>query len=389
MLNQTRPPASPDIAIEGPERGPGAPRPAAERAAPVGRRDTGRSAVDAGAAGALRAGVLRIGLAALLAAVPVSAADAQGAPLPHRKPPALPATSPNFGKLPLPATRLVIRPFETSPFPYRGDIPGKDKPFMDVVDGDRLGHTAPAGTIRWERETYSDRRVLIAMPKGFDPRKPSVMVVYFHGNRSLLERDVVERQRIIDQVERSGLNAVLVVPQFARDAPDSSAGNFWRPGFFAAFLKEAERAAIDLCSPRCAAGLAGRPVVVAAYSGGYHPAAFVLHHGGAEERIRGVLLFDALYGDLDKFEGFVARRGPAVFFVSTHAKSSAEGNRDLAASLARRGLKPAASLPASFKPGTLAFLAGPDGIVHNDFMTRAWTDEPLRALLARIPGYRR
>lgn len=378
--------AHPECPVGSPDPGPMAPRPIAQRAGAVARRP---------------ARALRIGLAALLAALPVASAAAQGAPLPHRKPLAAsttatakaPATSTatvtGLGKLPLPATRLVIRPFETSPFPYRGDIPGKDKPFMDVADGDRLGHTAPAGTIRWERETYADRRVLIALPKGFDPRKPSVMVVYFHGNRSLLERDVVERQRIVDQVERSGLNAILVVPQFAHDAPDSSAGNFWRPGFFAAFLKEAERAAIDLCGPRCAAGLTGRPVVVAAYSGGYHPAAFVLHHGGAEERIRGVLLFDALYGDLDKFEGFVARRGPAIFFVSTHARSSAEGNRDLAASLARRGLKPAPSLPASFKPGTLAFLAGPDGIVHNDFMTRAWIDEPLRALLARIPGYRR
>ncbi|MBT9288485.1 alpha/beta hydrolase [Prosthecodimorpha staleyi] len=372
-MTQTTPSAWTDTADNDPDRGPAPPRLAAASA--VSRR----------------ARFLGIGLAALLAAV--SSADAQGAPVPQRKPVAAAATAPaatsNYGRLPLPATRLVIRPFETSPFPYRGDIPGKDKPFMDVADGDRLGHTAPAGTIRWEHETYSDRRVLIALPKGFDPRRPSVMVVYFHGNRSLLERDVIDRQRIIDQVERSGLNAILVVPQFAHDAPDSSAGNFWRPGFFAAFLKEAERAAIDLCSPKCTAGLAGRPVVVAAYSGGYHPAAYVLHHGGAEERIRGVLLFDALYGDLDKFEGFVARRGPATFFVSTHARSSAEGNRELAASLVRRGLKPAASLPASFKPGTLAFLAGPDGIVHNDFMTRAWTDEPLRALLARIPGYRR
>ena len=35
------------------------------------------------------------------------------------------------------------------------------------------------------------------------------------------------------------MNAVLVAPQFALDALNSSAGNFWTPGDFARFLDEA------------------------------------------------------------------------------------------------------------------------------------------------------
>ena len=42
------------------------------------------------------------------------------------------------------------------------------------------------------------------------------------------------------QLSDSPLNGVLVAPQLAVDALDSSAGNFWRPGAFAQFLDEAD-----------------------------------------------------------------------------------------------------------------------------------------------------
>ena len=50
----------------------------------------------------------------------------------------------------------------------------------------------------------------------------------------------IARQQIVRQLADSGLNGVLVAPQLAVDAPDSSAGKFWSPGGFAAFLNEAE-----------------------------------------------------------------------------------------------------------------------------------------------------
>ena len=65
------------------------------------------------------------------------------------------------------------------------------------------------------------------------------MVVFFHGNEATLERDVRNRQAVPRQITESGLNAVLVAPQFAVNALDSSAGRFWEPGVFAQFLREA------------------------------------------------------------------------------------------------------------------------------------------------------
>ena len=74
------------------------------------------------------------------------------------------------------------------------------------------------GGTYWEDQTYSDQRVLLHIPKGFDPRRPALMVVFFHGNEATLERDVRNRQAVPRQITESGLNAVLVAPQFAVNA---------------------------------------------------------------------------------------------------------------------------------------------------------------------------
>ena len=67
------------------------------------------------------------------------------------------------------------------------------------------------------------------------------------------------------------------------------------------------------------------PVVIVAYSGGYVPAAWALHKGGSDARVIGVLLLDALYGEVDKYADFIARH-PNAFFVSAYTSSSARGN---------------------------------------------------------------
>ena len=110
---------------------------------------------------------------------------------------------------------------------------------MDVNSNNRLGHSSVRGGVYWEDETYNDRHSLLFIPAHFDIRRPAVIVVFFHGNQALLERDVSRRQEVPRQIAESGLNAVLVAPQFASDALDSSAGHFWERGAFRRYLDEA------------------------------------------------------------------------------------------------------------------------------------------------------
>jgi hypothetical protein len=89
------------------------------------------------------------------------------------------------------------------------------------------------------RQTYHDRRSLLYLPAGYNPALPGLIVLYLHGQGATLERDVIARQGIARQVSESGQNVALVAPQLAVDAPDSSAGNFWKPGHLARYIDEA------------------------------------------------------------------------------------------------------------------------------------------------------
>ncbi|HEY7662910.1 MAG TPA: alpha/beta hydrolase [Xanthobacteraceae bacterium] len=289
----------------------------------------------------------------------------------------------------MPASKTALVPFEVSPFPYDGEVPEKPQPFLDVIDGERRGHSTARGGVYWEDETYSDRRVLLHIPKGFDPRRPVLMIVFFHGNEATLQRDVRNRQAVPRQVTQSGLNAVLVAPQFAVNALDSSAGRFWQPGVFAHFVGEAGERLTELYGDaRARRAFETAPVAIAAYSGGYLPTAFVLSSGGVGARLRGVMLFDALYGQFDKFAGWLAGRPPA-FFVSAFGKASREENGTLQRMLRERGLRLQTALPATLARGSVTFLAVDDEVKHVDFMTDAWVEDPLKVVLRRIPGFAR
>jgi hypothetical protein len=267
-------------------------------------------------------------------------------------------------------------------------MPGLNRPFLDVVDSDRRGHRTARGHIFWEAETYGDRRVLLHIPKGFDARRPCLMLVFFHGHRATLARDVRDRQQLPAQISSSGLNAVLVAPQFAVDAPDSNAGRFWEPGAFGEFLGEAAQHLARLHGdPRTVRTFASMPIVVVAYSGGYLPTAWSLTRGGLLKRIRGIVLFDALYGELNTFADWIADDRSA-FFVSSYASSTRAKNQALQQLLSERGIPFHTSLQPRLGPGSITFLAVGAEASHRDFLTQAWVESPIEDLLRRISGYR-
>lgn len=283
-------------------------------------------------------------------------------------------------------TQLVA--FNASPFPYRGFIPGSNKPFLDARDGKRRGHTSLRGEVYWEDPTYSDRRSLLYLPPGFDPARPVLIVLYLHGNGATLERDVMFRQAVPRQVAASGQNIALVAPQLALDAADSSAGNFWRGGHFAKYIDEAAERLMRLYGNRSAGrGFNLAPVVIVAYSGGYLSAAYALERGGANHRIKGVILMDALYGDEDKFATWFAARRRQAFLLSAYTDSTKEENATLQGLLAKKRIPFTRGVPRTLSAGTAAFVATGGLDMHGDFVTRAWQPDPLEKALAMIPGY--
>src|SRR5205807_604897 len=66
---------------------------------------------------------------------------------------------------------------KSSAFPYFGNNPRSEAPFLNIAKGERRGHRSSSGKVYWQDETYNDSRVLVHVPEHFDARKPGVIVV--------------------------------------------------------------------------------------------------------------------------------------------------------------------------------------------------------------------
>ena len=298
-------------------------------------------------------------------------------------PPLHAPSEPGPSRIPFIGARTSLVDFETAPFPYHGAVPGSNRPFLSAGEEGHRGHANFRGRVFWESPTFSDDRVLLHIPPGFDPKRPAVMVVFFHGHGANLARDVRDRQQVPAQLTAAGTNAVLVAPQFAVNAADSSAGKFWEPNGFKRFLDEAAVKLANLYGdPRSTAAFANMPIVIVAYSGGFGPTLSVLDRGGVRSRVRGLVLLDALYGGIDRFADWIANNR-STFFVSSYTPHTAGHNAHLEHLLRQRDVPYNSELRRSHLRGMVAFLpAGP--ISHRDFVNRAWAEAPIKDVLLRM-----
>jgi hypothetical protein len=279
-------------------------------------------------------------------------------------------------------TKLVS--MKSSAFPYFGTNPRSEEPFLNIAKGDRKGHKSYSGRVYWQDETYNDSRVLVHVPEAFDVRKPGVIVVFFHGNGATLERDVRDRQLVPQQISDSGVNAVLLAPQMAVDAADSSAGKFWQPGGFKRFIDESAGHLARLYGdPKSAQAFANMPIVIVGYSGGFLPTAWSLEVGGLASRVRGVFLLDAVYGELDKFASWI-EKNRSGFFVSSYTRHTKRHDLELMQMLRDRGITVTESMDGPLRPGSVVFVQTPDGITHRDYVTQAWTEHPVKEVLVKM-----
>jgi hypothetical protein len=289
--------------------------------------------------------------------------------------------------LPAPTEReglTTLISMKSSAFPYFGNNPRSEAPFLNISRGDRKGRRSNNGRVYWQDETYNDSRVLVHVPEAFDLRKPGVIVVFFHGNGATLERDVRDRQLVPQQISDSGVNAVLLAPQLAVNAADSSAGKFWQPGGFKRFIDESAGHLARLYGdPKSAQAFANLPIVIVGYSGGFVPTAWSLEVGGIPNRVRGVFLLDAVYGELDKFASWIEKNRTG-FFVSSYTRYTKRRDQELMQMLRDKGIAVSESMDGPLRPGSVVFVQTRDGITHRNYVTQAWTEHPVKEVLVKM-----
>jgi hypothetical protein len=335
-----------------------------------------------------------------LVCLPLQQAAAQGSAF---APPSAQLTQDKANLIPIPRPRPPIPEFAattqaktdileflTAPFPDDEAAPGSSRGIFNIDEDGRRGRRMRRGHIYWENETYNDQRVLLHIPAGFSLQRPGIIIVFFHGHGAEIKRDIGNRQALPAQISESRANAVLVAPQFALKAADSSPGKFRKPGAFARFLREAAHNLGRLHGdPRAEQTFSRMPVVIVGYSGGYFPIAWILHNNDVKGRLRGVVLLDALYGELDKFHGWIAANRSG-FFISAYLGSTRRQNIELQRILTDRNIEFSMALNGQLRPGSVVFIPGDtQEMTHRDFVTQAWATDPVADVLNRLPEYRR
>jgi hypothetical protein len=188
-----------------------------------------------------------------------------------------------------------------------------------------------------EAAVYSDARVLFHATRGFDPAKPFRIVLFLHGHGSEIEATVARHLDIPGQLDRAGVNAVLVAPQLALDARESAPGKFVDPGRAAAFLDEAA-AVLRTMVGGDAAAWRRAPIVIVAYSGGYRAAGQIISRGGIEARVEGLIMLDAFFADAGLYAGWLARHYHRAFLYALYTRSSVEETTLLKTNLLERNI---------------------------------------------------
>jgi len=152
---------------------------------------------------------------------------------------------------------------------------------------------------------YSDNTVAVFVPRGFRETGQVDFVVHFHGWKNHVS-NVLKRYRLIEQLVSSGRNAILVVPQGPKDAPDSSGGKLADTDGFRRFMDDVTAELRQSGALRQTNFSVGQ-IILSGHSGGYKVIASILDRGGLSNPVREVWLFDALYADTDKFLAWMDR----------------------------------------------------------------------------------
>ena len=162
----------------------------------------------------------------------------------------------------------------------------------------------------------------VRIPPGYRADRPLDLAMYFHGHNGCVTtlvgstprpcRESGQRRnpsRLAEQLDASGANAILVMPQLSFEAASGAPGRLGRAGGMAAFLTEVLGHIAPAIGPRQFADV--RRVSFMGHSGGYYAIAAALRAGDLGDRVVEVALLDALYGEGTTFDGWVARRRAA------------------------------------------------------------------------------
>ncbi len=148
---------------------------------------------------------------------------------------------------------------------------------------------------------YEDSSVAVFIPPGFSADHPVNLVFFFHGWNSTID-DAQERFDLYRQFSQSRVPGLLVIPEMARNAPDSFGGKLEGKGGFQRMVDELlRRLAADGVISDTQLGT----IVLAGHSGAFEVIAAILMNGDLAENIGEIVLFDGLYAFTNQYRAWI------------------------------------------------------------------------------------
>jgi hypothetical protein len=157
-------------------------------------------------------------------------------------------------------------------------------------------------------EHYNDNSVVLIVPKNLKTNRTIDLVFWFHGWHNNIDT-AVQFYELKKQFLESKRNAVLVLAETAKNAPDSYGGKLEKQGVFKALVNDImnklkqEKIAAQKAAPG--------EIILAGHSGAYRVIAYILEDGNMP--VAEVDLFDALYGQTDKFFSWIQQNSQHRF----------------------------------------------------------------------------
>lgn len=176
---------------------------------------------------------------------------------------------------------MYVPQFSSAPFPHPNRINGH------VYDDKTYS----------AQEHYSDSSVAIFIPIGFKPSEKINFVVYFHGWNNNID-SACAQFKLIEQFSESNKNAIFVFPEGPKNSPDSYGGRLEEKAGLKNLIDDV---LIFLMKEQKIESTKAGSIILAGHSGAYRVISFCLMRGGLTPNISDVVLFDALYGQTEKY----------------------------------------------------------------------------------------
>ncbi len=163
---------------------------------------------------------------------------------------------------------------------------------------------------------YRDSSVLMVVPEKWQAHNNRIDIVFwFHGWHNNIDT-ALSYYHLARQFIASKKNAVLVLAEAAKNAPDSYGGKLEQPDTFKRLLQDVMKqlGKHNILPSSCKPG----NIILAGHSGAYRVIAYILQNGGV--RVQEVDLFDALYGETDKFMQWI-KIDPSNKFINFYTNT--------------------------------------------------------------------